>query len=103
MLFGGDRRTEKELAASAMISRPVVWVPGRDAHKLVRRVDRGHVAGVVLLQGLIGHVPCEGVAAMAKRRGVPTAFGDRAGTGSLARAFLELESKLTAASRDRAA
>jgi hypothetical protein len=98
-IFGGEVRREKAELAARLLGRDVVWFSSRQASQLARSLKRGRVAAVVLLQGLTGHVPCGQIRALCRQRGAATAFGDRAGTGDLRQAFVELESKLGGASR----
>ncbi len=58
---------------------------------LERRIREGHVATVVVLEGLISHKHSEQVVDAARQAGVPLAYGGTAGIGKLKAAFEKIE------------
>lgn len=99
VLFGGVRKPEKLDMLRSRLDFEVEWIETSangtgSTSSLERRVREGHVAAVVILEGLIGHKHYEPVVAAARQAGVPVAYGGRAGTGSLRSAFEEIDSGL---------
>ncbi|HEY4122855.1 MAG TPA: hypothetical protein VGM56_33555 [Byssovorax sp.] len=62
---------------------------------LEKRIRERRLAAVVVLQGLIGHKHFEPIVAAARQVGCPFAYADKAGLGSVVRAFNELEKQIT--------
>lgn len=61
---------------------------------LERRIREGHIAAVVVLEGLIGHKHYEQIVDAARQAGVPLAYGGTAGIGKLKGAFTQIETML---------
>lgn len=58
---------------------------------IAKRIRRGKIGAVVLLEGLTGHSNADEVIAACKASDVPYALADRAGSGSLQEAFEALD------------
>ena len=58
------------------------------------RLRGGHVAAVVVIEGLVGHRHSEPVVAAAKLAGVPLAFAGTGGLGQLREALESIERSL---------
>jgi hypothetical protein len=58
---------------------------------IAKRIRRGKIGAVVLLEGLTGHSNADEVVAACKASDVPFALADRAGSGSLQEAFEALD------------
>jgi hypothetical protein len=96
VLFGGARKAAKLSSLRRRLGFDVEWIETASASTsssavLERRMRDGHVAAVVILEGLMGHKHYEPVIAAARQAGVPVAYGGRAGTASLEQALLEIE------------
>ncbi len=66
-----------------------------------KRIRERRLAAVVVLQGLIGHKHFEPLVAAARQVGTPFAYADKAGLGSVSRAFTEIEKQLGDAAQER--
>jgi hypothetical protein len=52
------------------------------------------VAAVVILDGLVAHKHFDPIIAVTRQPDIPMVYGDTAGTGSLRKAFVEVEGML---------
>ena len=79
VIVGGERRTIKLARLRAVLAQPIEWVPVTRVRNLARRVRSGHVAGVVLLQGLVSHSEVASLTRALRAHGVPFDYAGKAG------------------------
>lgn len=99
VLVGGIKKNEVLSQIELRYGVSVEWVAAQGANAravdaFVARVKHGKLGAVVILEGLFGHSQVIPIVQALKSHEVPFAYGDRAGTESLRRAFAELESAL---------
>jgi hypothetical protein len=106
VLVGGVVKQEKVSLIASKFGIEVEWVDTtRHGTQVIgaleKRIRDRRLAAVVVLQGLIGHKHFEPIVSAARLVGLPFSYADKAGTGSVARAFLEIEKQLGEAAPDR--
>jgi hypothetical protein len=99
VLLGGKASREKLSRLEQNLGVRMDWIetqaPGsRAIQSLEGRILDGHVAAVVLFDGLIKHQHFEPIVAAARQTGTPIGYGGTAGKASLAKAFGEIEGML---------
>ncbi|MEB2310370.1 MAG: hypothetical protein OZ921_05740 [Sorangiineae bacterium] len=99
VIAGGVLRADKLERVIEHLGFEPEWVsteaPGLNATAaLERRIRAGHVAAVVLLEGLVSHAHSELLVSAARQASVPLAHGGTAGVASLRRAFVQLDAQL---------
>jgi hypothetical protein len=100
VLIGGIVKTEKLDLIRQRFGLSVEWVDTSrmgtgTVATLEKRIREHRLAALVLLDGLLGHKHFEPLIAAARQVGLPHAYGGRAGSGSLLRAFREIEGVLS--------
>ena len=103
VLVGGECRRDKlvRIQAAHAVLR-IEWIPIKRSGSLVRRVRAGYVAGVVMLEGLVGHGRTAPLIRALRIHDVPIEYAGRAGIASVLRAVTRLESSCgNLAKRDR--
>ncbi len=97
VIVGGVVKPEKLDRLREHLGFNVEWL-GTSVHgstsALERRIREGHVAAVVMLEGLISHKHSEQVVAATRQAGVPLAYGGTGGLGKLEEAFEQIEASL---------
>jgi hypothetical protein len=98
-IVGGQAHPERLLHLTSRTGVQVEWVALDDHEEraldsLVGRIERGCTAGLVLLNGLMGHRGYGRIIEAARRAGLPTAYAERGGVGRIERAFEQLEAAL---------
>ena len=96
VLVGGIKKNEVLDQIRDRYALEAEWVAAQGANAraveaFVDRLRHGRVGAVVVLEGLFGHSQSGPIVSTAKTAGVPFAYGGRAGTDSLRRAFEDLE------------
>lgn len=102
VVFGGQGKSigESVRLAGKRLGIDLEWIPveasqwNAQSQRLASRLRRGKVAGLVLVNGIVGHKQLVPVVDGAKAGGVPFVLAGRAGSAQLTRAFEELESML---------
>jgi hypothetical protein len=100
VLVGGMVKREKLDRLQERFAIGIEWIDTQRSGmntvaNLENRLRDGRISALVILDGLIGHIHSEPLVQAARRAGVPLAYGDRGGTGSIARAFSEIETQLS--------
>lgn len=98
-IVGGQARPERLLFLTRTTGVQVEWVAlddheERALESLVGRIERGCTAGVILLNGLMGHRGYTRIIEVARRADLPTAYAERGGGGRIERALEQLEAIL---------
>jgi hypothetical protein len=100
VMVGGLVKREKLDRVRARTGIEVEWIglaAGKSAAAvtaLAKRIRAGRLAALVLLNGLMSHKESEPLVAAAREVGLPVAYADKAGKGSLVKAFVELEKRV---------
>lgn len=100
VMVGGIVKQDKVQAIRERFGVDVEWVDtSRSGNNTVgsveKRIREKRLAAVVILQGLISHKHFEPLVGAARQVNLPFAYADKAGTGSVGRAFTEIERALT--------
>jgi hypothetical protein len=96
VIVGGLQKRDKLQALGAFLGFTPEWVEtdGASANAIRNiegRILDGRIAGVVVLEGVMGHTHVEPLIRASRQTGTPFAYGDRGGKASLERAFADLE------------
>jgi hypothetical protein len=96
VIVGGLQKRDKLQMLAALLGFMPEWVEtdGASANAIRNvegRILDGRIAGVVVLEGVMGHTHVEPLVRASRQTGTPFAYADRGGTASLERAFAELE------------
>jgi hypothetical protein len=100
VMVGGLVKREKLDRVRARTGIEVEWIglaAGKSAAAvtaLAKRIRAGRLAALVLLNGLMNHKESEPLVAAAREVDLPVAYADKAGKGSLVKAFVELEKRV---------
>lgn len=98
VLVGGRVENKKLELIQKRFGFEAEWVETengvRGVQTLEGRILDGNVTAVVVLDGLISHRHFDPLVAATRQTGTPFAYGATAGSGSLRKAFLEIEEKL---------
>jgi hypothetical protein len=99
VLIGGIVKHDKVQVVQERFQIPVEWIPTRRSTNtaiasMEKRVREGRIAAVVVLHGLMAHKHFDPLVAAARQINLPFAYADKAGLGSIARAFEEIERSL---------
>lgn len=108
VFVGGVVKQEKVALIQSKYGIEVEWVDtSRDGTRTISAVEKRirdrRLAAVIVLQGLIGHKHFEPLVAAARQVGTPFAYADKAGLGSVSRAFVEIEKQLQETPAERSA
>lgn len=100
VMVGGLVKREKLDRVRARTGIEVEWI-GLAAGKspqavaaLAKRIREGRLAALVLLNGLVDHKQSDPLIAAAREVDLPVAYADKAGKGTLVKAFVELEARI---------
>ena len=100
VMVGGIVKREKLDRVRARTGIEVEWI-GLAAGKspqavasLAKRIREGRLAALVLLNGLMDHKQSEPLVAAAREVDLPVAYADKAGKGTLVKAFVDLEARI---------
>lgn len=99
VMVGGIVKQDKVQAIKERFGIDIEWIDtSRSGNNSVgsveKRIREGRLAAVVVLQGLISHKHFEPLVGAARQVNLPFAYADKAGTGSVGRAFAEIERNL---------
>jgi len=100
VMVGGLVKREKLDRVRARTGIEVEWIglaAGKSAATvtaLAKRIRARRLAALVLLNGLMSHKESEPLIAAAREVDLPVAYADKAGKGSLVKAFVELEKRV---------
>jgi hypothetical protein len=100
VMVGGIVKQDKVQAIRDRFGVDVEWVDtSRSGNNTIgsveKRIREKRLAAVIVLQGLISHKHFEPLVGAARQVNLPFAYADKAGTGSVGRAFAEIERALT--------
>jgi hypothetical protein len=100
LVVGGLQKRDKLPALEAFLGFVPEWVEtdGASANAIRNvegRILDGRIAGVVVLEGVMGHTHVEPLVRASRQTGTPFAYADRGGKASLERAFADLEEALS--------
>jgi hypothetical protein len=96
VMIGGIVKQDKIQAIRERFGIDVEWIDtSRSGNNTIgsveKRIREKRLAAVVVLQGLISHKHFEPLVGAARQVGLPFAYADKAGMGSVSRAFTEIE------------
>jgi len=95
VVFGGAVDPAKRTMWTRLVGREVEWMAStskgfRERQNLERRMQRGRIGALVLLEGLIGHTHDRPLVDLARLSNTLVAYGGKAGVGTMRQAFESL-------------
>jgi hypothetical protein len=91
VIVGGDARPEKLRRIRERPGLEVPWCACEQGERVAGRVRDGHVAGVILLHGLMGHARLSTLMEAARRYGVPLEYAYKGGLRALIEALRAID------------
>lgn len=94
VILGGESHHPKLERLRARTGIEIEWHGCEQADRIARRIRDGHIAGLIILDGLAGHSHLSAVLGAARERELPHHYANRGGLDTIAEALVRIDAEL---------